>query len=166
MKEVLSKYSFIKSKRQPPNLKRLLTHAKYSENQNTPIISRCGRSNCGLCKYIIIGEKFKTKSGHTLNVRVSMNCEVKNVVYVLICNGCQEEYVGETNELRKRITVHRQHIRDPSVRKLKVSEHIDRCASTEPKFKVFPAFKMKTDGVADRRLREKQIINLIKPKLN
>ena len=166
MKTVLDQFTFIKSKRQPPNLKHLLTRAKFCQEEHTPKITCCGRTNCGLCMYLIEGEQFTTKSGHTLTVKFDMSCNVKNVVYIIICNGCHEEYVGETNDLRKRITVHRQHIRDPRVRILRVSSHIDQCTTTEPKFRVFPAFKMKTDCTASRRLKEKQLIQLLKPKLN
>ena len=83
--------------------------------------------------------------GHKITVKFSMSCDVKNVVYVIICKGCKEEYVEETNDLRKRMSVHRNHIRDPSHRILKVSRHIDNCIDVEPKFNVFPLFKMNTD---------------------
>ena len=58
-----------------------------------------------------------------------MSCDVKNVVYVMKCRGCGEEYIGETgNPLRQRVTIHNQQIRDPKTRMLKVSEHIANCA--------------------------------------
>ena len=84
----------------------------------------------------------------------------------MICNGCKEEYIGETNELRKRMTVHRQHIRDPNVRMLKVSGHVDNCTRHEPKFRVFPIFKMPSDSIVCRRQKEKGFIEMLKPKLD
>ena len=166
MRDVLDKFTFIKSKRQPPNLKRLLTKAKFCENENTPTVTRCGRPNCALCTHLIEGEKFISKQGIHLNVKFNMSCDVKNVVYVIVCKGCQNEYVGETNDLRKRMSVHRNHIRDPSRRLLKVSGHIDECINMEPKFLVFPIYKMQTDSVAARRQKEKIFIRLLKPLLN
>lgn len=166
MQTILKDYTFIKSKRQLPNLKRLLTKAKFQTHESIPKITKCGRSNCGLCSNLVEGQSYKSKSGHTFKVKFPMSCDVKNIVYLLICNGCKEEYIGETNDLRKRMTVHRQHIRDPRVRILKVSEHIDSCCRKEPKFNVFPIFKMNSDSVAERRLKERQLIQLIKPKLN
>ena len=45
------------------------------------------------------------------------------------CRGFGEEYIGEAgNFLRKKATIHNQHIRDPQTRMIKVSEHIDICA--------------------------------------
>ena len=164
MKNVLNKFVFIKSKRQPPNLKRLLTKAKFCEEEHPPKITRCGRGNCALCDHLIKGSSFQSKMG--IKYQFDMSCDVKNVVYVLICKGCREEYDGETNDLRKRMSVHRNHIRDPNRRILRVSGHIDNCTNMEPKFSVFPGYKMTTDGVAPRRQKERHYIHLLKPKMN
>ena len=97
-----------------------------------------------------------------------MSCDVKNVIYVMKCRGCGDEYIGETgNFLRKRVTVHNQQIRDPRTRMLKVSEHIDICANTlNPKYYIFPFYKMYTESATLRRARENYFINTLKPKLN
>ena len=95
-----------------------------------------------------------------------MSCDVKNVVYIIKCRGCGGEYIGETKELRKRMSLHRNHIRDPNRRILRVSEHIANCVDQEPKFFVFPIYKMRTDSTAERRLKEKEYIKLLKPTLN
>ncbi len=59
-----------------------------------------------------------------------MSCNARNLIYVMRCRGCNQEYIGETGDfLRKRVTVHNQQIRDPSTRMLKVSAHIDYCAN-------------------------------------
>ena len=51
-----------------------------------------------------------------------MSCDVKNVIYALECNGCQEYYIGQTgNKLRSNRTVHAQQIRDSSTRQLPLS---------------------------------------------
>ena len=41
--------------------------------------------------------------------------------------GCGEDYIGQTgNELRKRMTVHRQQIRNPELRMIPLSEHLSK----------------------------------------
>jgi hypothetical protein len=36
-----------------------------------------------------------------------MDCTVENVLYVLVCNGCKEFYIGQTGDkLRNRKNVH------------------------------------------------------------
>ena len=38
----------------------------------------------------------------------NFNCESRNLIYVVICQGCQEEYIGNTGCLvKKRISVYR-----------------------------------------------------------
>ena len=87
-------------------------------------------------------------------------------LYALICEGCKCEYIGETSNLRKRVTVHRQQINDPSTRMLKVSAHIDNCTTLQPKFKIFPLYKMSSDDTLLRRQKEKYFITSLKPLLN
>ena len=83
-------------------------------------------------------------------------------------HGCDEEYIGETGDtLHHRLTVHRQQIRDARVRILYVSNHIANCARFQPvKFTILPLYKMQTDCVSARKMKEKHFIGLLKPKLN
>ena len=137
MKSILNKTKIIKSKRQLPNLKRLLTKSEFHENCGTPSVKKCKEPRCGLCEYIIEGSTLHvgTKSFH---VKESMDCTVNNVLYVLLCNGCNEIYIGQTGDkLRNRRTVHMQQIRDPSTRQLPVSSHLDNCSKSHPKFSFF-----------------------------
>ena len=85
-----------------------------------------------------------------------MTCEVKNVVYVTKCRGCNEEYIGETGILlRRHVTVHNQQIRDPKARMLFVSEHLGICArQTNPTFYIFPFYKMYLDSTSLRRVQK------------
>ena len=168
MSEILKKYKIIKSKRQPDNLKKILTRARFDENVIESSVSKCGRSNCGLCEYLLEGNCFNFRNGKTFRVCTSMSCETQNVIYVIRCCGCAKEYIGETGDsLRKRMTLHRQHIKDKSVRVLFVSEHISTCAtSLKPQFKVFPLLKIHSDNLLLRREKERYFINIFKPELN
>ena len=168
MKSVLQNYKTIRSKRQPPNLKRLLTRAKFEECTSEATVKKCGKSKCGLCKHLIEGDIFNFRNGKTFIVKTSMSCDVQNVVYVMVCTGCNKEYIGETGDfLRKRMNVHRQQIRDPNTRMLYVSEHIEMCAaSNNPVFKVFPLLKINSENTTLRKEKEKYLIRIFKPELN
>ena len=98
MKNVLQKNPYIKSYRQPKNLKKLITRAKFEEKQNdiTPSISKCGRSNCGICDILVEGESFKFKNGPLFKLKTNMDCSSKNLLYVIKCKGCEENYIGQT----------------------------------------------------------------------
>ena len=84
-----------------------------------------------------------------------MDCSSKNLLYVIKCEGCGEDYIGETgNELRKRMTVHRQQIRDPTVNMIPLSADLRNCAKDkENYFTLFPFCKF-----ADKTTEEERIV--------
>ena len=98
MKEIMQNYPIIKSKRQPWNLKKLLTRAKFEEIQESPKITKCNRPNCGVCDYLMTDNEFLFKCGKTFKVKTTMSCDAKNLIYVIKCKGCDEEYIGETGD--------------------------------------------------------------------
>ena len=167
MKKVLDDYQIINSKRQPPNLKSLLTKARFSINMDTTVqITKCNRPNCGLCPYLLTQTKYTFKCGLSFEVKKSMDCTVMNVIYALICRSCRLEYIGETGNLRERMTTHRQHIDHPEYRILKASEHFATCSGDKIKFFVFPFYKMNNDDTMTRRIKEAYFIHKFKPALN
>ena len=96
-----------------------------------------------------------------------MNCLSKNIIYALFCQGCSEIYIGSTgNELRRRMTTHRQQIRVPETRQLWVSEHIDKCTNEYPKLYVCPFFQMKNASDIERERKEFFFQRKYRPKLN
>ena len=61
-----------------------------------------------------------------------MTCASSNLIYVITCRGCGENYIGQTGlTIRKRMTLHRQQIRDPATRMIPLSGHISECAAFE-----------------------------------
>ena len=91
-----------------------------------------------------------------------MHCNVKNVLYVLICNGCREYYIGQTGDkVRNRRTVHDQQIRDPSTRHLPLSSHLEQCSLINTKFSVFPFHKFHNNDVSARLSKEKYFIKIL-----
>ena len=129
-------------------------------------VFECNRANFGLCDNLAEGHSFNFK-GKIIYVKETMSCDAKNAIYVLQCNGCKEYYIGQTGDkLRSRRTVHAQKMRDPSTRQLPLSEHIDICCRSEPKFAMFPFFKMHSESISARLAKEKHFINCFDPKLN
>ena len=99
MREALSTSKIIKSKRQPPNLKRLITKAKFTEQKiNTSNkVFKCNRPNCALCECIEEGNCYNS-NGKVFYVNETMSCDVKNVIYAIKCSGCKEVYIGQTGD--------------------------------------------------------------------
>ena len=166
MNQVMSKTKIIKSKRQLPNLKSLLVKSEFQGNLIPPSVKKCKEPRCGLCSYLIEGNSLKLKN-KTFHVKESMTCTVQNVLYVLVCNGCNEFYIGQTGDkLRNRKTVHLQQVRDPSTRQLPVSEHLDKCTKNEPKFSIFPFYIFHNSDASARLLKESYFVKIFNPKLN
>ena len=147
-KKVFGDVKLIKSLRQPKNLKRLLTSAKYTNKTNFTT-SKCGDPRCECCNNILIANSYKFKNHDTpFFLKSDFNCNSSNLIYVIKCPTCKEEYIGETGEgkskLRDRTRVYRDHIKNVKNTKLKVEKHLRECGKGE--FTIFPFFQLKQNS--------------------
>ena len=81
----------------------------------SPSNSISGVKNCGksfiCCQYINGGieNTFKTVD-KKFEIRIPFNCESKNLIYAVICSGCREKYIGQTQTMfKERLNIYRQH---------------------------------------------------------
>ena len=107
--EIFTKHKLIDCKRQPSNLKRLLCSSKFSASKPTFKTTKC-RKSCFCSDYIIEAELFKSKNWHQPFVlKSNFNCKTPNLIYVIICSGCNKEYIGQTGgQLKERLTEYLQ----------------------------------------------------------
>ena len=100
--------------RRSPNLRDLLVTAKLCPNvthSNSALPSgsfRCGK-NCANCPYIFYGLTnytfFCTVETRSINSHIT--CEIKNLIYMIQCNRCHLQYIGETKRrLKDRFNEH------------------------------------------------------------
>ena len=109
------------------------------------------------------------KSREIFTIKNSFTCASSNLIYVIRCNGCKKDYIGQTgNTLRKRFTVHRQQIRHKEIRMINVNEHLDLCVSNKsPKYYVFPFYQCDDQFTEEMRInKENMFIQKYKPSLN
>ena len=171
MKTVLKDTKFIASRRQTPNLGRILTRASFKSDNTDPVDNagsyKCRDLRCATCPYLNESKTIRiTSTGRDFKILKHLNCKSKNVLYIITCNGCQEQYVGMTNnQLKTRMTLHRQHIDHPIYRKLGVSQHLDECSKLEIKYSVTPFFKIPESRTAGL-IKEQLFIKSFKPTLN
>ena len=166
MTELNNRFELINSRRQPKNLKRILTRAKFVTEEIECGTSKCGNKRCGTCPLILETNTFNFNAiDSPFTIKGKLNCTAKNVIYVIQCSGCHYQYIGQTNDLRKRVTLHKQHIRDSNLGKLKVSRHIDACAvGKEPPFRICPLITKQNQK--ERELLENYFIQKYSPELN
>ena len=148
--EVFSNHKTVLALRQPHNLLRQLTKAKFvsqnneEANRSSPGLFKCNRGNCNLCKfYIQECSSFLTSNNIEWHIRSNINCHSKNVIYFLKCICCNlsTSYIGKTNNFRARMNNHISECRtgnttdifDKHVHKCKEKNHVKK----EPYFQVY-----------------------------
>ena len=158
--------NLIHAKRQPPNLKRILTKSLFTNQE--PGVFKCRDSRCHCCQHLYLGESYTFKMGKKFILKNRMTCDSKNLIYVVTCSTCQEEYIGETGigetKLRDRVRIYRQHIRQPEYEKLKVEKHLRTCGKGN--FTIFPFLQLRSNDTDYRREYEDYFIKKFKTKLN
>ena len=162
--------SIMTARRQPPNLLRQLSlninrdHTIECEN-NDKTLTPCSDKKCEFCPQAISRDTYITKNVTILKRNHKMTCKSRDLIYILICHGCGEEYVGETGtQLNLRTNLHRNQIKNPSYSCLKVSKHVHLCGNN--KFSIFPLHKCFAQCHVYREELEAKYRKLIKPKLD
>ena len=94
--------------RQPKNLRKIITKAKFEEN---PLgffpCKDCIYHRCGYFKpYKSFQFKAKDKS-MMWHYKRYFNCDSKNVIYILLCNTYEWFYLGQTTNLKHKIRKHK-----------------------------------------------------------
>lgn len=79
-----------------------------------PRITLCGHPKCSTCSHhLLVTSTFQDshKKPTTYRVRYTMSCKSTNVIYLITCNKCKKQYVGNTSkQLNTRINHHRSNI--------------------------------------------------------
>ena len=80
-------------------------------NTRTSSITSC--NNYNICKnYMIFGDSFIcTITGKCYFIRGQPNCESINVVYLITCSKCLEQYVGSIVKFKTRFRIHKSNIK-------------------------------------------------------
>ena len=74
--------------------------------------SKCGINGCQICNFLRVGRTFRSKTnGKEFSINYNLNCNSKNVVYIITCKICGIQYVGSTTStFRFRFNNHRNRI--------------------------------------------------------
>lgn len=164
--DIFSNMEILSSKRQPANIKQILTRASFNTNPVKVGIFKCNKPRCKLCDIIVTGDSVVFKNANfDFKIKKYMSCDTLNCIYVINCMGCNKIYIGETNNFRLRTNLHRDHAIKNSG--LGVSKHIFNCTyNLENKFTIMPFYKINDDNINFRKSMETHFINKFKPELN
>ena len=110
--------------RRSPNLRDLIVTAKRPSNSTNPHPQlpsgsfRCGK-NCATCHYISDGLTTYTffSTNETRHINSNLTYDTKNLIYMIQCNRCNLQYIGETKRrLKDRFNEHRRTIDNPNTK--------------------------------------------------
>ena len=165
MFNVFNGKKLIKSMPQAPNIERLLCKPKFRSVEEHFHVNSYGK-NCVCCPYLLKASSYLFKRvNKVFFLKNNFNCEGRNLNYVCICQGCREEYIGETGCLvKERIGVYRQNISQPQYQQIKVEERLRICSSGE--FQIFPLLQIKQENKLLRKAYVDYFIDFFKPFLN
>ncbi len=116
-------------------------------------------SGCILCKHYLHKDSYLTlKTGISIRPNARFDCMSRNVIYIIVCAGCREFYVGETGDcLSNRFTTHRQQSKiDAQIQPVKADRHLRTCGLGN--YNVFPFMKAKDSTTIYRRQLEERWI--------
>ena len=158
LKQAFNNTKIIFAKRQPKNLKQLLTSSTFSSSTPQPTeigIKHCGDKRCLLCRrnYLQLTDKIISPVGKLLfTIKCNFSCKSKNILYYMTCTICGKDHVGQTDDFRKRMNNHKSDIREtPTKDTIPVDEHIHYCQLNthqtfkDPYFHVIPFLTVKDD---------------------
>ena len=112
IREVFGNSKTVLSLKQPPNLLRQLTRARFNSlptDMKENGIFKCDDKRCKLCKlYIQECQTFTTSNNIEWEVKSRITCGSKNIIYFLKCISCEFKvtYTGKTNDLRSPMNNH------------------------------------------------------------
>ena len=116
----------------------------------------CNKSKCVVCSdHIVQTTTFRSNvTSESFTIRTSMNCETKNVVYLLFCSKCNKtQYIGETkNKLKQRFYLHRSNINKNTG--TLVTQHFNQPHHTLQNMKCIAIEKIRSDSHTIRIARE------------
>ena len=111
--------------RRCPNLRDLLVLAKLPSNSTNPN----PQLPCGLSvveRTALLVPTFQTdllaippffSTGETRTIKSNLTCDTKNLIYMIQCNRCNLQYIGETKRrLKDRFNEHRRTIDNPKTK--------------------------------------------------
>ena len=113
MKKVFPERTISATYRRGKCLKELISLSLYPRTvtESASRVSKCNESKCDKCtNYIVVKNEFTcTDTGKTYKVRGDLTCKSNNVVYLINCKKCKQQYVGSAfeNSFKPRFRVHK-----------------------------------------------------------
>ena len=124
----------------------------------------CQKRRCECCLYVKTQSEFgNARTGKEFTITGKLDCNSKNIIYLLECKKCDEQYVGETKRtLRSRLYNHLSDIR--TYRNTSVAEHFNQLDHDITDLEITPVVQIPDMGsdIKNGIARRKQELFFIK----
>jgi len=99
--------------RRERNLKEILSPSLFPSKQKQIENSITSCKKCDICRnYLVPETKFKCEvTGRVYNIKGKLNCNSPNVVYLISCSNCNDQYVGSALDFKSRFRIHKSDIK-------------------------------------------------------
>lgn len=116
-------------------------------------VQRCNRTRCGCCHHLQDLTHLKIFNDITLPSTQILTCNSRNIVYLIHCNKCSMNYVGETKrQLKDRLNNHRSTIK--TKKPTAIAIHFNEPQHNINNLQIMPIETLSTDSEYERKLRE------------
>ena len=135
----------------PPKMKR-------NPKREIPGMRKCNKP-CQACPYIKEQKQIETQK-FTWKINSHVNCESKNIVYIIECSkeNCKMKYIGETERtLAERLEEHRGYINQNKLNK-STGNHLNSRGHSISNLNISILEKVKSNETLYRKEREKYLI--------
>ena len=145
MKKIFPSKSIKSLYRREKNLKEILSPSLFPAKPKNSKSCITSSKKCDICKnYLITDNKLKCKvTGRFYNVRGNLCCNSSNVIYLISCKNCEDQYIGSPIDFKARFRIHKSDIKTKN----------DRCGTARN-------FNIKCSGVQNpHRFLQVQLID-------
>ena len=75
--------------------------------------------NCAICPFVQESHSAKaTATNFKMNINCSVDCSTRNIIYLLGCRKCPQQYIGETERsLKERFSEHKGYVNTKNMTK-------------------------------------------------
>lgn len=160
--ELFKDYKIVIAYKNSKNLKNFLVRSRMKSGtiSNKPIgagFKFCTKATCQTCRdHAIKSKQFKSETNESkFNIRQKLSCNSSNLIYLITCQKCKLQYVGETGRtLHQRLTNHRSDIK--THKKTSIGIHFNTINHSLRDLKIVPIEGLSTNkGTNFRKSREK-----------
>ena len=69
-------------------------------------------SKCSVCPFVKEGKTVKSKAtNYKIDINTNVDCSTQNIIYLLNCKKCSQQYIGETKRmLKERFSEHKTYV--------------------------------------------------------